>query len=74
MRQRITHTPKELAEMLGRPTMTLPEGAAVFGLGLTSFRTAIRRGEIDLPIIEVGNRKVLPSAAVKRALGIEVAP
>jgi|HubBroStandDraft_6_1064221.scaffolds.fasta_scaffold869129_2 hypothetical protein len=69
MRSRTIHTPDELTEMLQRPTLTLPNAAAVFGLGITSFRAGISRGEIDLPIISVGARKVIPTAAIRRLLG-----
>jgi len=71
MRRRIQRTSEELSELLSRPTLTVPEGAAVLGLGTTAFRACLQRGEIDLPVISVGTRKVIPVSAIKRLLGAE---
>lgn len=71
MRARTVYTARELAELLGRPTVTVPEGAACWGVGPTAFREALRTGELDLPVITVGSRRVIPTAAIRRALGME---
>ena len=59
------------ATLLSAPTLTIPQVAAVLGVGNTSLYTALRRGEIDLPVIEIGRRRVIPSAAVRRLLGMD---
>jgi hypothetical protein len=70
MHTRANHSPEELSELLERPTLTLPEVAAVYGVGSSTFRAGLRSGAINLPVITVGTRKVIPTAAIRRALGI----
>lgn len=70
MRSRIHYTPEELAELLAKPTMTMSEAAAVAGVGRTNFVNALRRGEISLPIISIGTRKVVPTVAVRQLIGM----
>jgi hypothetical protein len=69
MRSRTISTPEELAQLLERPTVSWPEAAALCGVGVTAFKGAVHRGEIDLPVISVGARKVIPTSAIKRLLG-----
>jgi hypothetical protein len=57
--------------LLAKPTLTIDEGAQVLGVGSTNFRNALRTGEIDVPVISVGSRKVIPRSAIRRLLGVE---
>ena len=72
MRSRHELSSTERAELLLAPTLTLPETAQVYGVGLTALRDALRRGEIPLPVISIGTRKVVPTAAVRRLLGMDL--
>jgi hypothetical protein len=71
MKSRIIHTPEELARLLAKPTVTVSEAAAIAGVGRTNFVNALRRGELDLPVREIGARKIIVTAALKRWLGME---
>jgi hypothetical protein len=71
VRARQDLTPAERAELLLGPTLTEPDTARVLGVGTTALRDALRKGQLDLPVIRVGTRKVIPSAAPRRLLGIE---
>ena len=70
MRRREQATAAEVSELLECLTLTLPQAAKVIGCGETSLRNALRRREIDLPVISVGTRKIIPTAAVKQLLGV----
>ena len=48
----------------------IPEAAAVYGVGQSALKSAIRRGELELPVISIGARRVIPTAALKRLLGL----
>lgn len=51
--------------------MTVPEAGLLFlGLGRSGSYEAARRG--DLPIIKVGSRYVVPTAAMRRMMGMDV--
>ncbi len=68
MKQLQEATIPEVSDLLQRPTLTLPQTAKVLGVGETALRNALRRQEIELPVISVGTRKIIPTAAVKRLL------
>jgi hypothetical protein len=70
MRPRTTFTPEELEELLSKPTVSIPEAAAIYGVGQSALKSAIRRGELELPVISIGARRVIPTAALKRLLGL----
>lgn len=54
-----------------RPTLPLwPDVAEILGLGRSSVYQAAGRGEI--PTITFGARKVVPTAALRRMLGLDV--
>lgn len=61
----------ERAELLAAPTLTLAQTAQALGVGMTNLRDSIRRGELSLPVITIGSRKVVPTAAVRAMVGIE---
>jgi hypothetical protein len=54
----------ERAELLNAPTLTLAEAAQVLGVGVSALRDTIRRGEVDLRVISIGSRKVIPTSAL----------
>lgn len=53
-----------------RPTISVPEAGRLFGLSRASAYEAVARG--DLPVIRLGRRMVVPTAAVMRMLALEV--
>ena len=68
MNPRTVWTSDELAELRKRSTLSWREAAALVGVGPSALRDAVRRGEIKLPVISVGTRKVIPTAAIRRLL------
>lgn len=52
-----------------RPTLTVEEAGAYFGLGRSASYDAVRRGE--LPSIRFGRRIVVPTATLRRLLGLD---
>jgi len=56
--------------MLARPTLSLGDAAACLGCSETTLRGAIRRGELKLPVLAIGSRRIVTSAAIKALLGI----
>ncbi len=52
-----------------RPTLTIPEAAHYLGFGRTLGYEGAKTGEI--PTIQVGRRKVVPTAIVRTRLGLE---
>jgi hypothetical protein len=64
MRARDRLSASERADLLRAPTLTLPEAAQVLGVGLSALRDAVRRAEVDLRVISIGRRKVIPTSAV----------
>jgi len=71
MKPRIEISPEERARLLLAPTLTLKETADVLGLGLTTLRDGLRRGDLDLPQVRVGTRVLIPSASLLRLLGMD---
>lgn len=51
------------------PTLTVAQAAEMLGVSRDSAYTAVRKGEI--PSISVGRRKVIPTAAFLKLLGLE---
>lgn len=70
MRARQDILPSERAELLKAPTLTLAETAQVLGVGLTALRDAIRKEDIPLLVLSIGTRKVVPTVAVRRLIGM----
>ncbi len=71
MRRRAEMSPADRAALLDAPTLTKLETARVLGIGVTLLSDALRRGDLDLPCIRVANRVLIPTAAVRRLLGME---
>ncbi|AUC97073.1 hypothetical protein CWS35_24630 [Bradyrhizobium sp. SK17] len=63
---------EELLKLLSRPTASVPDvGRIVFGLGRNASYDAARRG--DIPTIEIGRLKKVPTAMLRKQLGLETA-
>lgn len=62
----------ERAELLERTTVSVPDAAALIGVGATALRDAMRRGELELQVIQIGSRRLVPVAALRRLLAMEV--
>ena len=54
---------------LSRPTLTVEEAGDALGISRASAYEGVRTGEI--PSIRVGRRIVVPTAALRRLLGID---
>jgi hypothetical protein len=62
---------QDLETVLGNPTTTIPVAGRVLGLSRSlSYRSA-QTGEI--PTLTFGGKKVVPTAWLKRVLGMELA-
>jgi hypothetical protein len=63
-------TNQELEELLSRPTAPVPEvGRVVFGLSRNTSYQAAQKG--DLPTIRIGRTLHVPTAWVRKTLGLE---
>jgi hypothetical protein len=63
---------EELKEMLSKPTASVPDvGRLCYGLSRNGAYDAAGRGEI--PTIRIGRLLKVPTLAVRKQLGIEVA-
>lgn len=62
--------PVELPEPSVRPTMNVwPDTGKALGLSRASTYEAVRRG--DIPSIRVGGRVLVPTAGLRRMLGLD---
>jgi len=52
-------------------TTSVPEAGKLLGIGRNAVYEAARRG--DIPTIKIGKRVVVPTALLKRMLGLEPA-
>lgn len=63
---------KELQELLSKPTADVPEvGRICYGMCRNSSYDAAKRG--DIPTIKVGRLLKVPTAALRKQLGLEAA-
>jgi excisionase family DNA binding protein len=60
-----------LTDPLSQPTMTVDEAASIMKISRASAYEAVRSGEI--PSIRIGRRIVVPTAALRRMLGLDAA-
>lgn len=63
----ITFTPEARAALLKRPTVNVPQFAAVLDIGLGSAYAMVREGRVRS--LRVGRRIVIPSSAIRELLG-----
>lgn len=66
-------TPAEV-RALGVRTDLVTACEVAYGVGRTKAYELHRRGELDFPAVRVGNRVVVPVAALCRFLGIDLEP
>jgi len=52
-----------------QPTLTVAEAGDVLGLSRSSAYDAVTRG--DIPTIRIGRRLLVPTAALRRMLGLD---
>ncbi len=66
-------TPQEIKELLGRLTITPDElhQSGILPLGRNGIYDAIKRGDLD--VIEIGKKKAIITAPLRKKLGIEAA-
>ncbi|MET4295436.1 hypothetical protein ABIB06_005980 [Bradyrhizobium sp. LB8.2] len=63
---------QELQELLSKPTADVPEaGRICYGLSRNGSYDAAKRG--DIPTIKVGRLLKVPTAALRKQLGLEAA-
>lgn len=60
----------KVPDPLIQPTMTVNQVAPIYGLGRWAAYQAVKAGQI--PSITIGRRILIPTAAVRRQLGIDV--
>lgn len=63
------HAPSDVPDPVARATLTVAEVADLFGIGLSAAYKAVKAGEI--PAIRIGGRLLVPTAAVRRMLGLD---
>lgn len=68
----MSHPAEQLLQDAG-PVISVPALAQVYGVSKSHLYDLINSGELGLPVIRLGKRRVIPTAAVRRALGIEAA-
>ncbi len=62
-----------LPETTERPTLPVwPDTGRILGLSKQSTYEAVARGEI--PVIRIGRRLLVPTAALRRLLGVDLPP
>jgi len=62
-------SPAERADLLLAPFQTHLTTAQILGCGETGLRSAMARGEIELPVISIGARRIIPTRAILNLLG-----
>jgi hypothetical protein len=58
----------------GTATCSLPEAAAMLGIGHNVARQLIAAGEFPVPVLRLGRNYRVPTAPLKRLLGLPVEP
>ena len=67
----MSHPAEELLRSAG-PVLSVPLYARIHGISKSHAYDLIRRGELGVPVIRLGHRVVIPTAEVRKALGIQV--
>jgi predicted DNA-binding transcriptional regulator AlpA len=62
---------KRIQDPRERPTLSLPEAAVWLGLGRSAAYDAVRRGDWPTPVLRIGRRLRVPTAAVLRVLELD---
>lgn len=56
------------------PTISLPETAQVLGISRAHAYALAKRGELGVRVLRLGNRFVVPTAELRREVGLEADP
>lgn len=56
------------------PTLTIPEAAALLGIGRSSAYEAARTGKFPTPVLKISGRYVVPAKPLLDALGLDELP
>lgn len=56
------------------PVLSVPVYAQIHGVSKSHVYDLIQRGELGLPVIRLGQRVVIPTAEVRKALGLDPEP
>lgn len=64
-------TQEEVTRLLAKPTISVAEAGQILGLSLNPAYRAAKNGEI--PTIRLGGSIKVPTAPIRKMLGIEVA-
>jgi hypothetical protein len=59
----------EVERLLRKPTITVPQAGMIYGLSRNGSYEAARRGDIET--IQMGKLLIVPTAPIRRKLGIE---
>ena len=59
----------QIRELLKRPTISVPAAGKLFGLGANAAYEAAKRE--DFPVIRLGRRLAVPTAALRRMLQLD---
>ena len=62
---------EEMAKLLSNPTLTIAEAGKIFGMCRNAAYAAAAKGEI--PTIRIGRLLKVPTAVVRKQLGLESA-
>lgn len=58
----------ELENLLDKPTVSVPEAGAALGMAKNASYLAAQNGEFPLPVIRIGGKMRVPTAALRRLL------
>lgn len=67
-----THPTPAVPDPAVRPTVTVTEAGQILGVGRSAAYDAVARG--DLPSIRLGRRLLVPTAGLRRLLGLDADP
>ena len=60
-----------LEAIRSQPTVKVPESCAALGVSSWSGYEAIKRGDFPVPVIAIGKRLVVPTAPLRKLLGLD---
>lgn len=74
--ERPVRRPADAAAILNGagPTISVPEAGAAFGLSERTARGLVQRGEFPVRVLRIGRLVRVPTADVRRKLGLPVEP
>lgn len=57
--------------VLNSPTISIRDAAPLLGISASTAYAAVRAGTFPVPVIHIGGRIVVPTAPLRKLLGIE---